>query len=515
MRMIPILDNAGMRNADRSTIEGLGVPSMVLMESAAWAVTEAILERFDRLGRIVVVCGRGNNGGDGLAAARQLRARGADVETILIASDDALSDDAGSQLELARRFGVPVSVCGSSGLGELEERLRDAGLIVDALLGTGLDRPLAGRIGDAVELINATPVPIVAVDIPTGLSGSASSLPGTSVQATLTVTFAAPKLAHILPPSCWRCGEVAVADIGIPPWVLEEHAELHLVERADVAAWLPRRARDAHKGHFGHLGIVAGREGRAGAAILAARTAVVAGAGLVTVACAAAAREAIQSAVPEAMVDVVASGDDGELGDSDLSSFLTRISCLAIGPGIGTGPGATALVEELIREWPGPLVIDADGLTILSGSLEVLQRRQAPVVLTPHPGELAKLLAVETAEVVADRLTAAREAARRSGAVVLAKGARTVVADADGDSLVNPTGTPGLASGGAGDTLTGLIGALLSQGLSAIEAAASGAYLHGLAAELAESGYPAAVPATVVGDFIASAWAETIAAEEV
>jgi len=511
--MIPVLDNQGMRNADRDTIEGLGVPSTVLMESAAWAVTEAILERFDRVGRVVVVCGPGNNGGDGLAAARQLRGRGVEVESVLVADGDRLRGDAAAQLELAARFGVPVHVCGADGLGELPDRLDGAGLVVDALLGTGLDRPLEGRLADAVDLLNATPVPIVAVDLPSGLSGSSGEVPGRSIQATLTVTFAAPKLAHVLPPACWRCGEVAVADIGIPPWVLAEHAGLELIERFDVAAWLPRRAPDAHKGHFGHLGIVAGRAGRAGAAILAARTAVLAGAGLVTVATAEAARAAIQAAVPEAMVDLVPVGEDGGLSDCEMAPFLAKVSCLAIGPGIGTGAGATALVERLVREWSGPLVVDADGLTVLAGRLESLQGRSAPVVLTPHPGELARLLGVATAEVVADRVAAAREAARHSGAVVLAKGARSVVVDRDGGGLVNPTGTPGLASGGTGDTLTGLVGALLAQGLNGVEAAAAAAYLHGRAAELAESDFPAAVPATEVGNRVARAWAETISPE--
>ncbi len=506
--MIPVLDSATMREADRVTIGELGVPALVLMETAAGAVADLVAERYPRAGRVVVACGPGNNGGDGLAMARQLRCRGFEVAVALLVPRRALKGDAAAQLELARRFGVPVSDCSRSGGERLAALLAGAGVIVDAMFGTGLDRPLTGRWAAAVGLVNAARRPVVAIDIPSGLSGSVATVPGAAVAADVTVTFAAPKVAHVLPPACWRCGEVAVAAIGIPPWVVEAQATLGLVEADDVAGWLPQRAPDAHKGVFGHLLVIAGREGRAGAAALAARAAVRLGAGLVTVATPRAAGAAVQALVPEAMVDVLASDEDGAVSGFGIEEPLQRATAVAVGPGLGTGAGPRRLLAAVLARWQGPLLLDADALTMLAGRLGELRNRPLAPVLTPHPGELARLLGVATAAVTADRLGAARRAAAAAAAVVLAKGARTVVAGGEGWALVNPTGTPGLASGGAGDVLTGAIGALLAQGVPPLEAAAAGAFMHGRAAELAGERFPGAVPAGELAEHLPAAEAE-------
>jgi NAD(P)H-hydrate epimerase len=499
--MIPVLDNVGMREADRITIQDLGVPGLVLMEMAAGAVTEVITERFADHGRIAILCGPGNNGGDGLACARQLHCRRLDLEVALLVESGSLKGEALRQLELAHAFGVPVRICGSN-LAALDLVLGGAGVIVDALFGTGLERPLDGYWAEVVRRINGRAVPVVAVDIPSGLSGSSSSLQGEAVEATVSVTFGAPKVAHVLPPACWHCGEVAVGEIGIPPWVLDAQSTLAMLEAEDVAGWLPRRVVDAHKGHFGHLLVVAGRVGRAGAALLAARAGVLVGSGLVTVATASGAVAPIQAAVPEAMVDPLPQGEDGSVSGEGLLPLLEKATAVAFGPGLGIGDGPRKLLHDLLDTWKGPLLLDADALTLLAGRLEVLAGREAPTVLTPHPGELARLLGTTTAAVTADRLASARQAARRGGVTVLAKGARTIVAEPDGRALVNPTGSPGLASGGTGDVLTGAIGGLLAQGLAALEAAATGAYLHGRAAELAGDQHPGAVPASVVASFL-------------
>ncbi len=505
--MIPVLDSAQMREADRVTIGELGMPGLALMEMAAAGVTEALLERFGEARRVLVACGPGNNGGDGLAVARQLRGRGlGGVEAWLLVGEDKLSGDAGVQLRLARAFGVPVHDAD----GEPEafgEALAGAEVVVDALFGTGLDRPLGGRLAEAVARINACAAPVVAVDVPSGLAGSAAEVVGESVEAALTVTFAAPKVAHVLPPACWRCGEVAVAEIGIPHWVVERAARLFLLEEEDVAAWLPRRPADAHKGHFGHLCVAAGRFGRAGAAALAARAAVSTGAGLVTVCLPAAAVNAVQALVPEAMVNALEGSGEGGV-EAGLAEALARATAVAAGPGMGVGEAARSTLAALLERWPGPLVLDADALTLLAGRLETLAGRREVPVLTPHPAELARLLGCETSEVVRDRLEAARAAARQARAVVLAKGARTVVAGPDGGALVNPTGTPGLASGEAGDVLTGVVGSLLAQGVPAWEAAAAAAWMHGRAAELAEERCAGAVPAGELASFLAAAEGE-------
>jgi NAD(P)H-hydrate epimerase len=506
--MIPVLDNEGIGRCDRTTIEDLGVPSLVLMEQAASAVTEAVLGRFVEVERVVVACGPGNNGGDGLAVARQLVCRGMSVEVALLADAARLSRDAARQLDLARAFRVPVHDCSAEDLGRFGTLLGGAELVIDAMFGTGLERALSGRWAAAVAAIGSSGLPAVAVDLPSGLNGSSAAIAGPAVDATVTVTFGAPKIAHALPPACWRCGEVAVGDIGIPPWVLDANAELALCTEEDVTGWLPPRPIDAHKGSFGHLLIVAGRVGRAGAAALAARAAVASGAGLVTVATAEGAVAPIQAAVLEAMVDPLPQGGDGAMSGEGIEALLDKATALVVGPGIGMGEGPRRLLDRILGAWHGSLLLDADALTLIGGELERLASRRGPTVLTPHPGELARLLSVGTHEVTADRLGAGRLAAARSGATVLVKGARTIVLAADAKGLVNPTGTPGLASGGTGDVLAGLCGGLLAQGLGAREAAAAGAWLHGRAAELAGERMRGATPASAVVEFLSQAEAE-------
>jgi NAD(P)H-hydrate epimerase len=502
--MIPVLDRAGMRESDRVTIAELGLPGMVLMEGAAGAVTDVVVDRFAERGRVTVLCGPGNNGGDGLAVARQLRCRGVDAEAALLVAPGALTGDAAAQLALARAYGVPLHECAGDP-GALGAVLASAGVVVDALFGTGLDRPLAAPWSDVVRAINERGVPVVAVDLPSGLSGDSAAIPGEAVEAAVTVTFAAPNLAHVLPPACWRCGDVAVGDIGIPPWVLEAQARVGMLEAADVAGWLPLRPVDALKGRFGHRVVIAGRVGRAGAAALAARAGVLAGAGLVTVATAPGAVAAVQAAVPEAMVDPLPADADGVVTGAGLDGLLAKATAIAIGPGLGLGDGPARLLADLLARWHGPLLVDADALTLLAGRPQAIAGRDAVTVLTPHPGELARLLGTGTDAVTADRLAAARSAARAAGATVLAKGARTIVAEPDGHAVVNPTGCAGLATGGSGDVLAGVVGALLAQGLPGLEAAAAGAFLHGRAAELAAERFPGAIPAGELAAALAEA----------
>lgn len=506
--MIPVVDTPGMRAADRHTIEELGLPSLVLMEQAAAAVTAAVEDRTERTDLVVVFCGRGNNGGDGLAMARQRHASGGLVEAVLVADPGQLSEDAAVQWELAGRFGVPRRVLTAEGLPALEELLKGAAVVVDALYGTGLDRALSGLPAQVVELVNTVDGQVVAVDIPSGLSGNSGALLGPAVEADVTVTFGALKWVHVLAPAALCCGEVVLADIGIPQASVEKVAGGFLLEAQDVAAWLPPRAPDAHKGHFGHLLVVAGRRGRAGAAALAAKAGVRVGAGLVTVATAMDAVSPIQARVPEAMVDPLPTGEDGSARGEGIEESLAKATALAVGPGLGLGEGPRRLLHRILKVWSGPLVLDADALTLLAGELECLRGRSAPTVLTPHPGELARLLGITSAQVQEDRPAWARRAAELSGCTVVLKGFHTLVAEAEGLLWVNPTGSPGLATGGAGDVLTGCIGAFLAQGLPGRQAAALGVYIHGRAAELAGKRFPGAVPASVVAGLLPKAEAE-------
>lgn len=509
--MLPVLDNDLMREADRHTISDLGVPSIVLMENAATGVVEALRRRFPEAQAVLVLCGSGNNGGDGLAVARQLVNGGCEVRVIVLGREDGLSSDAATNLKLARAFGVEVELIEGDDLGALEDALSELApdLVVDAFLGTGLDRPLGGRYEEAASLVAASDLPVVAVDVPTGLNGSSDQLPGTVLGADLTVTFAALKRCHVLPPACLECGEVVVADIGIPPAALEKGCSLRLVEAEDVALMLPQRAVDSHKGHFGHLLVVAGAEGKGGAVAMAARSAVTVGTGLVTMAVPRPVVPVVDGACLEAMSFALAADDRGGVAGPDgLEGLLERMTALAVGPGMGTGDGAARTLEWILDHWQGPLLLDADAINLLAGKPERLAGREVPPVLTPHPGELGRLLDRPTKEVVAGRLEAAREAARRAGAVVIAKSYRTVIADADGQAWINPTGDSHLASGGAGDVLTGTVAGFLAQGLEPVRAALVGCWLHGSAGELGGARFPAATPPSEASSLLADAWLE-------
>jgi len=507
--MLPILDNDSMREADRHTIKDLGVPGMVLMENAATGVVDAIREVFPDARRILILCGPGNNGGDGFAAARHLHNGGLDVQLCLLGDPAKLTPDAATNYRLAGAFGVPMAVIEDDDLSLVEAFLDDepTDLVVDALLGTGTDRPLAGRYAALVELVEASGLPVIAVDVPTGLNGSSSEIPGPHLPADLTVTLASLKTCHVLPPACIACGEVAVVDIGIPPAALEAGSSLWMTEDEDISLMLPTRSPDAHKGRFGHLLIVAGSQGRGGAVAMAAKSAVVVGSGLVTMAVPEPVVPVVDAACLEAMTHTMEPDEAGAVaGPQGLDDLLERMTAIAAGPGLGTGAGAKKTLEWVLDNWNGPLLLDADAINLLSENPERLAARDVQAVLTPHPGELARLLGTSTEKVLADRLEAAREAARRSGAIVVAKGYGTIIAEPGGQAWVNPTGDVGLASGGSGDVLSGAIGALLAQGLEPLRAALVGCWLHGRAGEIGGEIYPAAVPASELPGLLAEAW---------
>ena len=511
-----VLTAAAMREADERAIRQLGVPSLVLMENAAIGVVEALGERFPKAENVAIFCGPGNNGGDGLAVARHLVVRGYQPAIWLLRGGKRLSADAASQLELCRGLGIDVSELHDE--AELAAALAastGAELIVDALFGTGLARPLEGIFAAAVEGIAALHGygrSVLAVDLPSGLDASSHRPPGPHAQADLTVTFAALKVAHVLPPASLACGIVAVADLGLPASFLDEvPGDLHLLVADEMGGLLPQRPPTAHKGTFGHLLLVAGSPGITGAAVLAARAAVRAGAGLTTVATPAPLLPIVAAGSVESMTMPVAADEDGRLRPAAVEEILEkaeRCTALAVGPGLGTGGETPDALRRLAREARLPLVLDADGLNAFAGRPEELRQRTAPTVLTPHPVELGRLLGTTAAEIAEDRVAAAREAARVTGAVVLLKGQLSLIAAPGsaeapkGAVAINPTGNAGMASGGSGDVLTGTIGALLAQGLPAWEAACLGAFVHGVAADLiAARRGPEAIPA---GDLAAS-----------
>ena len=386
--MLPVLDTDSMREADRHAIEDLGVPGIVLMENAATGVVDAIRERFPDATRVLVLCGAGNNGGDGLAAARHLANGGHEVTVLLFASPERLSGDAAANYRIAAAFGLAIKIIEGDDLTALDQALETGppDLVVDALLGTGLDRPLGGRLARAAERVSASGVPVVAVDVPTGLNGSSEGVSGPVLEAELTMSFAALKVCHVLPPACLHCGEVAVVDIGIPPRALEAGCRLHWLESRDVALMLPQRPPDGHKGTFGHLLLIAGAEGRGGAAAMAAKAAVVAGAGLVTAAVPRPAVPVVDGACLEAMTHPLAADDAGRVaGPEGLAGLLGRVSVVAAGPGLGTRDGAASILEWLLDSWPGALLLDADAINLLAGTPDRLAGRSIDGTAGPPP----------------------------------------------------------------------------------------------------------------------------------
>jgi ADP-dependent NAD(P)H-hydrate dehydratase / NAD(P)H-hydrate epimerase len=495
--MIPVLTAGQMREADRRTIEEIGVPGAVLMENAGTAVARLIEERFPAVRRPVVLCGRGNNGGDGFVVARRLAALRPTI--YLMGARDGVKGDARVHLGALEGSGaLPiVEVVDENAWCGVRERLWEADLIVDALLGTGLAQEPTGLmrqvIEDVVALTAPRGVPIVAVDLPSGLTSDSGDVAWLTLSATLTVAFGAPKCGHVLPPACDRVGELAVVDIGIPRELLENGARLWLLDPSDAVRALPTRASGSHKGDFGHLLIIAGSVGKAGAATLAATAALRAGVGLVTVATPEPALATIASARAEVMTEPLDATPSGAVAQSAVERALALArerDAVVIGPGLGQNRETRAFVREFVRQCPTPLLIDADGINAVAsgegvvGASELL-RRERPTIVTPHPGEMARLVGRTTGEVQRHRLEVVRSLAVESGAVVVLKGQRTIVADGSGRSAVNPTGNPGMASGGTGDVLAGMAGAILARHHDAWLAATAAVYLHGLAGDIA------------------------------
>ncbi len=502
----PLVSAAEMRALDRHTIETLGIPGALLMESAGRAVAEAVLVElsFARPGDVLVVCGGGNNGGDGLVAARHLQQIGVPVRVALVGVRGRLAPDAAANLARAKAVEVPIET------GPV--RTAGAALVVDALLGTGSTRAVEGPVAVAIRRIEAArpAVRVVAVDLPSGLDADTGQIRGVAVSADATIAIGLPKLGLALEPGRTLAGRILVARIGIADSAPGVRPGAALWTEAAAASRLPDRPNDGHKGRFGHVLVVAGARGTTGAAALAALAAARSGAGLVTIACPAGVNDVLEGKCTEPMTVPVPDTAGGSFSLEALEPILALARArdvVALGPGIGRSAETQKLVRELVAEATRPLVLDADGLFPFSTGVRggrrdgdtwsALKARTAATILTPHPGEAARLLGVSAAQINVDRVGAARRLAERAGAVVVLKGAATVVTAPDGRALVTPTGSPALATGGTGDVLTGVIAALLAQApfereirgrkerVDPFEIAALGAWLHGRAGDQA------------------------------
>jgi hydroxyethylthiazole kinase-like uncharacterized protein yjeF len=491
--VIPLATAEEMRRADRRATERYGVPSLLLMENAGRGAVDALEQVLGPVGRrrIAVLCGKGNNGGDGFVVARHLLGRGARVSAWLEGRAGEVQGDARVNLDALQRAGESVAEAADpagDAFGRLRADLGDADVVVDALLGTGVRGPATGAIAAAIEAINAAERPVCALDLPSGLPSDGDAPAGPVVRARVTVTFGLPKLGLVLPAGAAYAGRVEIADLGIPRALLGEGVPTALLEAADVRATLPLRPVDAHKGTYGHLLVVAGSVGRTGAAVLACLGALRAGTGLVTCATPGSQQPVVAAQLSEAMTEPLPETAARTLSAKAVErivELLSRMDAVALGPGVGLDPETQAAVLTLVRDVERPMVVDADALTALAGRPGACRDAPAPRLLTPHPGEAARLLGCGIAEVQADRIASARRLAAESGAVVALKGARTVVADPDGRVTLNPTGNPGMATGGTGDVLTGVAGGLLAQGVAPAAALSAAVYLHGLAGDLA------------------------------
>ncbi|MBM4274676.1 MAG: NAD(P)H-hydrate dehydratase [Deltaproteobacteria bacterium] len=496
---------AQMRELDRQAIEDLGIPSLVLMENAGRTTYRILRREFPALtGGVAVLAGRGNNGGDGFVVARYLANAGESVAVFLLGQRDEVRGDARVNLEIITQIGVEViEVLDESHLNPVVHRLAWAGLIVDALLGIGLNSPVAGLMAALIEKVNHLRPPVLAVDIPSGLCADTGRPLGAAVMAQVTATYGWPKIGQVLPPGRDYVGRLWQVDIGIPP-ALARDLTVEWAEAEDLRRLLPPRPWGSHKGNFGHLAVVAGSEGKTGAAALTAAGGLRAGAGLVTLGIPASLNDILEAEVTEAMTLPLPEAPGvralGAQALAALREFLTGKTAVALGPGLGTHEETRGLVRQLARHLPLPMVIDADGVNALAPNPDWLKDAPGPRILTPHPGEMARLTGLSAQEIQADRIQAAREAAARYGAVIVLKGAQTVVADPEGRVSLNGTGNPALASGGTGDVLTGLIGGFLAQKMTPWDAARLGVYLHGLAADYLAGGLDRGL---IAGDLLA------------
>lgn len=506
---VKLASRSQVRDLDRRTIEDFGLPGIALMETAGRAATEVLCERLARRGhgrqaRVAILCGPGNNGGDGYVIARHLAARGHRPLVLLVCDPTRVTGDAAINLEVLRRTGAPLEVLLPHDDSEparalFTQRLtalREAGFVawVDALLGTGLSTPVRGAVADAIRLVNEARerdrALVLAVDTPSGLDVDTGQVLGeAAVQADVTVTFGAAKPGLYLEPGRGLVGELQVVDLGLPVPVMEE-AGLDgeaLIEGA-IATLFPRRAPQSHKGSHGHVLVVAGTPGKTGAAVMAGTAALRAGAGLVTVgthpgslATIAMVSWELMAAplVPETGLPTV---DDV----ARLDEALDGKDVVAMGPGLGNTETTRALLEHLLLRFPGPLVLDADALNAAARDTAILAACAGPrarVVLTPHPGEMARLCACTIKELLPERLERSRAFAREHGVIVVLKTGDTIVAHPDGRYAINTSGTPALASAGTGDVLTGVIAGLIGQGLDPWDAARAGVFVHGRAGE--------------------------------
>ncbi|MCL4706023.1 NAD(P)H-hydrate dehydratase [bacterium] len=476
-----------MQAVDHFTIATLGLPGRVLMENAGRATFEIIRQRWQPLPgkRATIFCGKGNNGGDGFVVARLLSEAGVSCDTFLLGNPEDLRGDAAANFTLLTALGYRVQ---SLQAVDAMPDLAGVDVVIDALLGTGVRGSLTGLLADAVHHLNHSGRPILAVDLPTGMNTDTGAVDGPCIRAALTVTFGARKTGLLFSPAREYAGELHVADIGFPASAYQHAAcDTYWLAPEKMQAWLPQRPRDAFKNRVGQILVIAGSAGFGGAARLTATAALRAGAGLVVLAAPQSLLSSLEAATAE-VIKLPLPEQDGKIAPGVFELLAERLpwaDVIAIGPGLGVAPGTGELVRKILATSDKTVVLDADGLNVLAGDVNAIPKSRASLILTPHPGELSRLLAVTKNEISNDAIAVARQAAQEFGQILVLKGAPSLIALPTQEVMINSTGNAGMATAGSGDVLTGLIAGLAGQGLEPAAAAGLGVFLHGLAGDLA------------------------------
>ncbi len=479
-----------MQAMDRQTIEDFGIPGMVLMENAGRGATRFLLEQFPDIEnkKVGVIAGRGNNGGDGFVMARYLNHKGIRVQVYLLSGTDRVQGDALANLNLLKPLEVPVvEIPNDASFSKVKSEMHGVDYWIDAILGTGLNSDVKGYFKTIIDYINGLNRPVFAVDMPSGLNSDTGQPCGACIRAAATSTFAYAKTGHMVYPGADYTGNLKIVDIGIPPHIVTAVGPKHFLITAQlIRSHLIPRPAEAHKGSTGHLLVVAGSVGKTGAAAMTSMAALRTGAGLVTLGVAESLNAALEGQMLEAMTVPLPESGSGILGDSAFNAIQKELPgkrCLAIGPGLGQAAETKKLIHKIIRQSEIPMVVDADGLNNLTGEVKLFSKAKAPIILTPHPGEMARLLDTKASIIQQNRIQYAREFSTQHNVHIILKGARTIIAHPDGRVYINPTGNAGMASGGMGDVLTGMIAGLIVQGLTPEAACHAGVYLHGAAAD--------------------------------
>lgn len=501
-----VVTAAEMRNIDQNTIEDIGIPTIVLMETAGSQIVKRIEDCYPNTHRIGIFVGKGNNGGDGLVIARQLAHSGRKVSIFLVSPQDSFTKEAQINLEISKNLGLHIqeiltidafsNILGNkpSTKGDIHSNITSYDLIVDAILGTGIRGKVRPHISNIINAINDLSVPILAVDLPSGLDADTGIPLGTCIHADRTVTIGLPKRGLLIHPGAELSGELDVVDIGFPHQVIElQDIKVNWITEKEAVEWIPPRPPTSYKGSYGRVLVVAGSTGMTGAAALASEAALRIGAGLVTLAIPECLNPILEEKLSEVMTLPMPETETGSFRLSSVSPILEYAlknnSVLAIGPGLSQHPETMEFVHQLIQENHRQklnlrIVIDADGLNALAQKKDLLHLLGEKVVLTPHPGEMSRLIDIPAPKFESDRIRTSEEFAKEYGVTLVLKGAPTITSDSNGNTWINSTGNPGMATAGMGDVLTGVIAGLIAQKVQTEKAAALGVYLHGLAGDI-------------------------------